>query len=65
MPRVRQDNDARYVLRASLVDKDGKPIEGDQIVIGGGSGGDRNVDGGAARSVYLPNQKIDGGTASG
>lgn len=62
MPRVRQDNDARYALRASFVDEDGKVIEGDTIVI---KRGDRNVDGGAARSVYLPKQLINGGTASG
>ena len=31
----------------------------------GGGGGDRNVDGGRADSIYLPSQNIDGGTASG
>jgi hypothetical protein len=62
MARVRRDNDARYALRASFVDENGNVIKGDKIVIGGG---DKNVDGGAAASVYLPKQKIDGGTASG
>lgn len=31
----------------------------------GGTGGDRNIDGGAAASAYLPTQVIDGGTANG
>ena len=30
-----------------------------------GGGGDRNVDGGRADSIYLPEQNLDGGTASG
>ena len=63
MPRVRQDNDARYALRTSFVDEEGNVIQGDKIVIG--KGGDQNIDGGAARSVYLPKQLINGGTASG
>lgn len=63
MPRVRQDNDARYALRTSFVDEEGNVIQGDKIVIG--KGGDKNIDGGAARSVYLPKQLINGGTASG
>lgn len=62
MARVRKDNDQRYVLRSSLVDKDGNVIQGDTIVI---PDGDKNVDGGAANSVYLASQLIDGGTASG
>ena len=33
MPRIRQDNDARYALRASFVDGHGNVIEGDTIVI--------------------------------
>ena len=33
MPRVRQDNDARYALRASFVDENGDVIQGDTIVI--------------------------------
>ena len=33
MPRIRQDNDARYALRTSFVDGDGNVIEGDTIVI--------------------------------
>ena len=61
MPRVRADNDARYALRASFVDAEGNVITGDKIVIKT----DRNVDGGAARSVYLPKQLINGGTANG
>jgi hypothetical protein len=65
MPRIRQDNDARYALRTSFVDEEGNVIQGDTIVIGKGKGGDKNVDGGAARSVYLPKQNINGGTASG
>lgn len=66
MPRVRQDNDARYALRTSFVDEEGNVIQGDKIVIGNiVKGGDRNIDGGAARSVYLPKQNINGGTASG
>lgn len=36
MPRIRQDNDARYALRASFVDTDGEVIQGDTITIGGG-----------------------------
>lgn len=63
MARVRKDNDARYALRASFVDEDGNVIQGDKIVIS--AGGDKNVDGGAAASIYLPQQKVDGGTASG
>ena len=62
MARVRRDNDKRYVLREALVDKDGEVIEGDTITI---PDGDRNVDGGAANSVYLASQLLDGGTASG
>lgn len=62
MARVRKDNDQRYVLRSSLVDKDGNVIKGDTITI---EQGDKNVDGGAANSVYLASQKVDGGTASG
>lgn len=62
MARVRRDNDKRYVLREALVDKDGEVIEGDTITI---PDGDRNVDGGAANTVYLASQLIDGGTASG
>ena len=30
-----------------------------------GGGGDGNVDGGVASSIYLPSQVIDGGSASG
>ena len=59
MARVRADNDNRYALRASFVDAEGNVIEGDKIVVRA----DRNVDGGAARSVYLPKQIISGGTA--
>ena len=33
MPRIRQDNDARYALRASFTDQFGNVIEGDTIVI--------------------------------
>ena len=33
MPRIRQDNDARYALRASFVDEQGNVITGDTIVI--------------------------------
>lgn len=33
MPRIRQDNDARYALRASFVDENGKVIQGDVIVV--------------------------------
>ena len=62
MARVRRDNDKRYVLREALVDKDGEVIEGDTITI---PDGDKNVDGGAAASVYLASQLIDGGSASG
>jgi hypothetical protein len=48
------------------VDEEGNVIQGDKIVIGNiVKGGDRNIDGGAARSVYLPKQNINGGTASG
>lgn len=32
---------------------------------GGGGGGDRNVDGGNAASIYLPSQVVDGGDANG
>jgi lipopolysaccharide export system protein LptA len=64
MARVRGDNDQRYALRASFVDEDGNVIQGDRIVIGN-KGGDKNVDGGAARSVYLPKQLINGGSANG
>ena len=60
MPRVRQDNDNRYVLRTALVDKDGKVIEGDTITI---SDSDKNVDGGTAGSVYLVSQIVSGGQA--
>jgi hypothetical protein len=63
MARVRSDNDARYALRASFVDENGNVIKGDKIVIG--AGGDKNIDGGAAASIYLPTQKVNGGTASG
>lgn len=38
---------------------------GNDIVTGGGGDGDDNIDGGDARMVYLPSQKVDGGTASG
>ena len=62
MARVRGDNDQRYALRASFVDEDGNVIQGDRIVI---SRGNKNVDGGAARSVYLPKQLINGGSANG
>ena len=34
-----------------------------EVVSGGG--GDRNVDGGVASSIYLPSQVVDGGSASG
>jgi hypothetical protein len=61
MARVRADNDNRYALRASFVDEEGNVIEGDKIVIG--ASGSRNIDGGAARSVYLPKQLISGGNA--
>jgi hypothetical protein len=61
MARVRRDNDARYALRASFVDEEGNVIQGDKIVVRS----DRNVDGGAAATRYLPKQKIDGGAASG
>jgi len=61
MARVRRDNDARYALRASFVDENGDVIQGDKIVVRT----DKNVDGGAAASIYLPKQKVDGGTASG
>lgn len=33
MPRIRQDNDARYALRASFVDENGDVITGDTILI--------------------------------
>ena len=59
MPRVRADNDNRYVLRTSLVDGEGNVIEGDKITIRT----DRNVDGGSARAVYLPKQLVSGGRA--
>lgn len=59
MARVRADNDNRYALRTAFVDADGNVIEGDKIVVRT----DRNVDGGAARSVYLPKQIISGGRA--
>lgn len=60
MPRIRQDNDARYALRTSFVDADGNVIKGDTITI---PDGDKNVDGGTARSVYLVSQKVSGGQA--
>ena len=63
MARVRRDNDARYALRASFVDENGNVIEGDKIVILPEA--DKNVDGGAAATAYLPTQHTDGGTASG
>lgn len=33
MPRIRQDNDARYALRASFVDENGDAITGDTITV--------------------------------
>ena len=44
--------------------------EGDTYIVGQNAGGrgndqDKNVDGGAAATVYLADQNIDGGTASG
>ena len=62
MARVRRDNDARYALRTAFVDKDGNVIKGDTITI---AQGDKNVDGGAAATAYLPTQKVDGGTVNG
>ena len=38
MPRIRQDNDARYALRASFVDANGDVIQGDTIPITGPEG---------------------------
>jgi hypothetical protein len=66
MARVRSDNDARYALRASLVDENGNVIKGDKIVIPAPAvAASKNVDGGAAATAYLPTQNTDGGTANG
>jgi hypothetical protein len=43
-----------------------QPILGaGNLIISGGGGGDRNVDGGLAASLYMPKQYINGGSASG
>lgn len=37
--------------------------DGIEFVVGGGGGGDYNIDGGRADSIYTPEQSIDGGGA--
>jgi len=59
MPRIRRDNDSRYILKSDVVDADGKPLEPPYVL------GDKLLDGGFANSVYLPDEEVDGGDADG
>ena len=55
MPRIRQDNDARYALRASFVDENGNVLQGDKITIQSAG-----ADGGMVLSPTEPAGKVVG-----